>query len=92
MSLLATQRCCSEHATRMAQEYLRCAPTKDRGHDQAHSIRATAGSVVPICCRRPRLRFSNVIVLNLGVKGKTHTHNPGFKMAGGDESKFICLL
>lgn len=32
MRLLATQTCYSEHATRIAQEYLRCAPTRDRGY------------------------------------------------------------
>jgi hypothetical protein len=34
MSLLATQTCCSEHATRMAQEYLRCALVRDSEHVQ----------------------------------------------------------
>ena len=65
---------------------------KTGGHHQAHSIRATAGSVVHNCGRRPMLHFSNVVNVNLGVKGKTHTRNPGFKMAGDDESKSICLL
>jgi hypothetical protein len=42
--LLATQTCHSEHATRMAREYLRCAQTKDSEPPApAHNVRVTAG-------------------------------------------------
>jgi hypothetical protein len=46
MSLLATQTCCSEHATRMAQEYLQCALVRDSEHAQ----RTAFGSLQEVWC------------------------------------------
>jgi len=65
MRLLATQTCCSEHAMRMAQEYLRCAPTRDRRY-------ASSAQRSGHCSKRRAGLWSKSQVVFLGRRfGKT---------------------
>ena len=94
MRLLATQTCCSEHATRMAQEYLRCAPTRDRRYASSaqrsgHCSKRRAGlwskSQVELFGRH----FCKTRSQGKNMDVDTHLHD--FRLAGVDEFKsFAC--
>jgi len=71
MSSLATQTGCSEHATRMSEEYLRCAPARDRGHASIAQRSGHRRKCGADCGYRTRSSFLDVTFVRLGVKGET---------------------